>query len=190
MLSVFSVLQSEIDLAIRRTIPPGPGHRERKLFDLARELKAFDDLAGLPVEDLRPIIEQWHTLALPNIRTKPFIETWFDFKRAWGKVKFPKGSDPISGAFELAIKSEPPFVCKGYDSAEVINLVKLCRELQSTNGDKPFYLDCRTAGELLGVSHVQAWRWLRDLADEGILTLVSSGSKQKRKANEYKYVGD
>ena len=53
---------------------------------------------------------------------------------------------------------------------------------------QPFFLDSRTAGRLLNVPHTQAWRWLRSLCDEGILELVSTGSRRDRKANEYRYL--
>lgn len=189
VLSVFSVLHSSIEHAIKRTKPPAPGHRERKLFELARELKAFSQLADMPVKSLKPIVQQWHKLALPYIRTKPFTESWFAFQRAWGKVKFPKGSDPISEAYAKAVESEIPADCEQYDIEGVVNLVKLCRQLQAMAGNKPFFLDCRTAGRLLGIRHVTAWRWLQGLAADGVIEVVSTGSKASRKANEYRYVG-
>ncbi len=101
--SALSVLHGDIEQAIRCTIPPGPGCRERKLFELARELKAFPELAALPIKQLLPIIRQWHELALPRIRTKPFTDSWFAFVRAWDRVKYPKGSDPITEAYAKAL---------------------------------------------------------------------------------------
>jgi len=186
--SALSVLHGSIEQAIKRTIPPGPGRRERKLFELARELKAFPELAELPVKSFKPIVQQWHKLALPYIRTKPFTDTWFAFTRAWDRVKFPKGSDPISEAYARAVESDTPPGCDEYDIQAVVNLVKLCRQLQAMAGDKAFYLDCRTAGQLIGVDHTTAWRWLRGLAHDGVIKVVSTGSKTNRRANEYRYV--
>jgi len=189
-LSVSSVLHESIEQAVKRTIPPGPGRRERKLFELARELKAFSELAELPVKSFKPIVKQWHKLALPYIRTKPFTDTWFAFTRAWDRVKFPKGSDPISEAYARAVESDTPPDCDEYDIEAVVNLVKLCRQLQAMAGDKAFYLDCRTAGQLIGVDHTTAWRWLRGLAHDRVIEVVSTGSKTSRKANEYRYLAN
>lgn len=54
-------------------------------------------------------------------------------------------------------------------------------------GDSPFYLACRSAGELLGITHVTANRWIRLLENEGILTRIQTGTRSK--ASEFRYVG-
>jgi hypothetical protein len=141
------------------------------------------------VSKFKPVVVKWHKLALPYIETKPFTTSWFYFQEAWGKVKYPKGSDPISEAFARAVAAETPASCVQYDVDGVVLLAKLCRELQTMAGDKPFYLDCRTAGRLLGTDHTTAWRWLRGLSGDGVIEMVSSGSKAKRKANEYRWKG-
>ncbi len=148
--SEFSKLHG-VRVAIRRCLPPGPGHRERKLFELCRELQAIPECNAIKVKDLEPIVWEWHRLALPYIRTKPFTESWFDFRRAWEKVKFPAGTDPVGEAFSRALQREVPHSCRHYDLERVVTLIKLCVELQAVAGSKPFYLDCRTAGRLLGV---------------------------------------
>lgn len=66
-----SVLQEAIRAAMERTLPSGPGQRHRLLFRLARELKAIPALSDRPVSDLKPIIQEWHQLAKPFIRTQP-----------------------------------------------------------------------------------------------------------------------
>lgn len=187
VLSVSSVLQGPIEQALLRTIPPGPGQRERRLFELARMLKAIPELANISVKELKPVIQEWHRRSLPFIRTKPFTETWFAFARAWPKVKFAAGDDPINQAYAKALVSETPPGCD-YDVEGVVNLLKLCRELQSTAAEKPFFLDCRNAGRLLGVNHTTAWRWLRGLTADGVIELVSQGSQASHKANEYRFL--
>lgn len=68
-------------------------------------------------------------------------------------------------------------------------LAALCRELQRTAGDEPFFLGCRTAGGLLGVNHVQAWRWMYLLQAEGLLEVTERGSQCKNKASRFRYRG-
>jgi hypothetical protein len=43
-------------------------------------------------------------------------------------------------------------------------LIAVCRELQRVSGEREFLLSCRTAGNLLGVNHVTAARYLFLLA--------------------------
>ena len=75
------------------------GKRHRRLFDLARELKAIPALASADLARLKPIVRNWHQAALPIIRTKPFDETWLDFAESWDKVRFPKGQGPMCTIF-------------------------------------------------------------------------------------------
>jgi hypothetical protein len=57
---------------------------------------------------LKPYVREWHRGALPNIRTKPFEETWFDFAEAWEKVKFPAGAGAMDMIFANAMQAEFP----------------------------------------------------------------------------------
>jgi hypothetical protein len=72
----------------------------------------------------------------------------------------------------------------------VLLLAALCRELQRTAGPRPFYLDCRTAGQLLHIHHTTAWRLLTVLCADGILAAGDKGSRARGKANEYRYLGN
>src|SRR5262249_17530904 len=63
-------------------------------------------------------------------------------------------------------------------------LAALCVVLQRNAGDKDFSLSCHCAGPLLGVSHKQAWLYLRALCDQKLLKLTTKGSQ--RRANRYR----
>ena len=175
--------------AVAATQPRMVGQRHRKVFELARALKAVPHLAhaGFPV--LRPIVESWHRLALPVIGTKDFLETWADFVRGWEKVKHPAGQGPVEEAFRRAAARKPPRKAVELygEKARIVKLAALCRELQRAAGDADFYLDCRTAGRLLGVSHVSAADWLAVLVADGVLELREQGSRQRRRASSYRY---
>jgi hypothetical protein len=195
VLSVFSapsVLQEEaVQSAIESTLPRSGGLRNRRLFDLARKLKAIPSLASADLPTLRPIIVEWHRRALPFIGTKEFTTSWGEFIAAWGKVKFPAGEGAIEEAFRRAMTSQPPAKAVAlYDEPPILLLATLCRELQHIAGRRPFYLDCRTAGRLLGIHHTTAWRLLTVLCTEGILAPGEKGSLATRKATEYRYVAD
>ncbi len=183
------LVERKIRSAILRTLPEEPGNRHRKLFTFARELRAMPEVADLPLGELRPIVRSWHAAALPTISTKPFRETWKDFAEGLGKIRCPKGSEPIRAVFAAAVNADPPPEAEKYKPPAVRLLVAFCRELQRYAGSEPFYLACRTAGEQLGVDHVTASRWLKVLIRDEVLELVEKGTNAKHKASTYRYRG-
>jgi hypothetical protein len=174
--------------AIKQSLPSGPGQRHRHVFELARALKAIPALADADGKSLRAIVQQWHKLALPAISTKAFDDTWFDFLEGWGKVRFPKGSEPMAMMFAAAIEADTPEEAKQYEQEKLRLLVALCRELQRGAGGRPFFLSARTAGRLLEIDPATAARWLRGLRHDGILHLAEAGNREARKANSYRYL--
>lgn len=180
------ISEESIQQAITRTIPTGHGQRHRAIFNLARELKAW--LPDAPFPELKPIVREWHSQAMPNIRTKPFDDTWFDFMESWPKVMFPAGEEPIQMIVEKALKADLPAIAGEYESPHVQALIALCRELQREKGKNPFFLSCRTAGRLLNVEHTRANRYLRGLCRDRVIEEVSKGSQSSGKASRYRYL--
>lgn len=181
-------VSQQVELAIAHTIPQRPGQRHRAIFEFARWLKAIPELAATSPKDLVPYLREWHQRARPYIKTKAFEETRLDFLEAWGKVKHAKGSEPIVAIFEQALKADLPECALEYEQEQLRLLVGFCRELQRASKSKPFYLACRAAEPLLGVSHAQVNRWLRLLCHDGILAEVSKGERSKRVASTYRYL--
>jgi hypothetical protein len=167
--------------AIERTLPSRPGQRNRRLFDLARRLKAI--MPSASPSELEPIVRQWHTTALPVIRTKDWIESWVDFRTAWAAVKRPAGVS-MAEIVEAAKMQTPE------DADAVAKLTALCRTLQEHHGPgKAWPLSCRRAGQEIGVSHDTAARIIKLLCREGTIVLVRpAGPKCSRRAAEYRYV--
>ena len=82
----------------------------------------------------------------------------------------------------------PPQAALKYEGQGLRSLTALCRELQHTSGDKPFYLGCRTAARLLSPyadrddgthDHVKAWRWLTLLVHKRDLVETEKGDKRR-----------
>lgn len=176
--------------AIASALPTRPGQRHRQVFELARGLKAVSALTDSEPRDLRVFVEAWHKRSLPHISTKPFEETWIDFIKAWPNVRFPKGSEPMAIVFERACSDGLPDAAERYEQSALQLLVAICRELQRAAGDGPFYLACRTAGQLVEVDHVTANRWLFLLVADDVLELVERGGRSTRRASRYRYRGD
>ncbi len=184
----------EVEDVIQHTRPKEFGTRNRRVFELARGLKSLPQYAGVDPRDLRGIVREWHKRALPNIRTKEFEETWFDFLHAWPRVQYPVGKEPIMERLQRAMEGERPQIAvTQYPGNEKLQiLVSLCRELQRAAGEKPFYLSTRAAGRLLGVDHMKADRWFNLLVWDGILQVVEKGGTAKgpRQATRYRYTAD
>jgi hypothetical protein len=177
--------------AVRASLPAGPGQRNRKIFELARRLWSLPGLAGAAPAALGPAVRLWHALALPVILTKPFEASWSDFVTAWESVRVAADNNPLGPALARARSAAPPACARGYDPPAVRLLVSLCRELQRTRGDEPFYLSCRDAARLLGLAddYKTASRWLRRLVADGVLELVEPGGPQTMRASRYLFRG-
>lgn len=168
----------------------GNGQRHRQVFALARALKAIPELCDADPCDLREHVREWHRLALPHITTKAFDETWIDFLKAWPRVRFPLGTEPMELILQNVGASDLPAEAFQFEQEQVQILVLLCRELQRASGDRPFYLSCRTAGRLLSVDHATANRWLFLLVEEKLLAEIEKGSRSQRRASRYRYLAE
>lgn len=177
---------SAIQAIFSRTLPLSSGKRNLAVFELARGLKSMPGFSEADPNVLKEFVRQWHSLALPNISTQPFEDTWIDFLRAWPRVKFPAGLDPMSEILkraQQASESDWP-----YESQGLRLLASLCRELQRAMGAEPFFLSCRKAGSLLGIHHVRAYRWLWLLENDKIIQTVTKGDRQTQQATRFRYI--
>ena len=183
-----------VENAIASTQPTSVGQRHRAIFPFCRKLKAIPALANAGPAMLRPIVAEWHKRALPTIGTKEFAETWGDFLDGWKRVQFPMGQGRIDDAFRQAqagvLRGKPsPKAAQLYqDDPKIVLLATLCRELAATeSGGQEFFLDCRTAGRLLEISHSLAHKMLRVLCADGVLELIEAGSHAIHQASRYRY---
>ncbi len=181
-------VQEKVAKAIRATLPTGPGQRNRCIFDYARRLRGVSELSDAGPATLKLFVRQWHDAALPVIDTKEFEDTWADFVIAWGRITTAHDPELLPNALAAARKHPVPDV--DYESPEARDLVGLCRELQRRQGEEPFFLSCRTAGEVLGIDYRRANRWLTMLAIDGWIKLVVRGGGQANqgKASRYHYM--
>lgn len=183
-------ISEKIIEAIVHTLPKTKGERnQKKLFYFCRWLKGILELAELPVKELRPIVQEWHQKALPVIGTKPFVTTWADFTYGWLKVKWPKGTEILKKAVDNAHKANDILPeAKEYDKKEVQLLVRVCYELQKLQGEEPFWIACRDAGGIVGVSHKTANKYLHMLVADEILEVAKKHTTTE--ATRYKYVAN
>jgi len=175
--------RGKILIAIAETLPTRFGQRRRKLFDFARSLKSIIPAAGS--SELKPIVREWFTAALPFIRTKEWSVTWEDFVAALESVRHA-----TRGKWdELVLASRSSKLDTGDHDGAVAAILRLAAVLQQHHGDGvPFPLSCRKAGEAAGISHERAARVLKMLVFEGSLELVSpAGIKGSRVAATFRF---
>ncbi len=175
-----------VGLAVERTLPTEPGQRHRKLFEFARHIKALPDFSEIVTrDDLKPIARRWYTAALPFISTKDFEETLIDFLEGVGKVKYLGDQGPLHILYRQAMEKPFPAITANYQAESIRQLIALCAELQRENLGQPFFLACRSAGAVLGITHSLAAKYLRLLVRSKVLEEVTKGGRGK--ASEYRY---
>lgn len=176
---------SGVAAAVAATLPTRAGQRNHAVFRLVQHLKALSPDSN--ASEWKTTLVDWHARALPVIRTKDLAETWRDFEVAWSRARCRAGGaiDPI-----VARARELKSVGRQYrDKPLLAELERICLALQQHHGRRPFFLSCRIAGRLLGVSHVKANDMMRQLVSDRVLDRVSVGTKASRRASEYLYRG-
>jgi hypothetical protein len=166
-------------------LPTHEGERNRCLFEFARYLRGRNPKAT--IHELRPEVERWHQFFLPVIGTKDFATTWTDFKNGWEKVRHPHGFTLHSIVANIDLSAPLPKGIErlGYGSASTY-LVRLCMALQKHEGDKPFFISARVAGDLAGVHYTDASKMLAAFVTDGVLELVKKGAGKV--ASRYRFI--
>lgn len=167
-----------IDLPVQ-LMPTGPGQRNGKVFALARHLKSI--APSVSMEELKPIVQEWHRRALPVIRTKDWYVAWVDFKIGWDNAKYLLGTldNVMSNLPEI-----PPDCPASEYGPNSEKLFQICLGLQQHQGENPFFLSCTIAGRLIGIDRSDAAKVLKLFCNIGLLELVSKGIGKK--ASRYK----
>ncbi len=176
---------------IQATLPHAFGTRRHRLFGLARRIRVDPQLREVPIHELRPLVAEWHKLALPFIRTKPFDETWADFVEAYGNVDLARSGDAAEMAMAAAESKELPSEARGYMTPLIQRLVALCAELGRSSAEgTTFFLSCRKAASVLGTSDYKSVaRWLQMLVADRLLGEVVKGGPHNNKATRYEWKG-
>lgn len=165
--------------------PKGHGQRNGNVFTFARYLKRLYPNADFAY--LRPIVLGWHKHFIEFIATKNFSETWTDFRRGWFSVRVPygQGIESIINEINFDIPITQAFLDLGYGAKE-FKLLLVCRRLQLSHGNKPFYISCRKAGELIGYHFTGAAKMLDSFVEDKILKVVMKADAVK--ATRYQYI--
>lgn len=186
-----SVLSVSCAPLIQATLPHAFGNRRHRLFELARRIRVDPQLQGVPIHELRPLVAEWHRLALPFIRTKPVDETWADFVEAYSNVDLARCGDAAVIAMVAADAKELPPEAQRYVTPLIQRLVALCAELGRCSAEgTTFFLSCRKAASVLGTSDYKSVaRWLQMLVADRLLIEVVKGGPHSNRASRYEWKG-
>jgi hypothetical protein len=177
-------LSGDILVVIDRTLPDQPRQRHHRLFGLALALRRRFPTAR-PGNCL-DIVREWHRLALPTIRTQPFIDTWDDFVDGWDRIRDAAGGRGLEVVRSLIEANDFTI---GFSK----NLDAVARVLRAAARfhDGSFYTDLRTIAKLTGLSHVTCWKWTRQLEALGLVEVIERGTRGFRsgKATTWRWTG-
>jgi hypothetical protein len=131
-------------------------------------------------------VVSWHAQFLTVIGTSDLAVTVTDFFNGWTKVRLPHGEimESIVNSIDAQAPLPDGIVALGYGDAGN-QLVRFCVALQEHQGNDPFFISARVAGQLLGVHFTDASKILSALVGDGALKLVSKGSGNV--ASRYRY---
>jgi hypothetical protein len=117
-------------------------------------------------------VRAWWNLALPVVGTKPWVDTWADFRRAWFRAAVPVSESRavlVMAAAAAGAGDDPP-----------ARLATACRAMAAGSADGTFHLSCRLAGRVAGVEKTRAAELLRRLVESATLAVVESGTRGSR----------
>jgi hypothetical protein len=143
------------------------------------------------------IYELWHKRNCAFLR--PGVDYFSEYLARFDSVRFPEG-EKLKVAYQRALTATPTarLLCYPVESAHALTkicvLANLCRELQFIAGDKPFFLSCRSAAQLMDVHFTTVSLWLRAFVPLGVLKLIKRGKlgddKEENRASRYRYLAD
>ncbi len=158
--------------------PQAEGQRTNKLFTFARYLKKLNPNSDFVY--LRPLVLGWHKHFIDVIGTKDFSETWTDFRKGWEAIKVPygEGVEAEIGKIDFDTPIPQTFIDLGYGAKE-FKLLLICHQLQLINGEEPFFISVRDAGNYTNCHPTSAGKMIDSLASDGFLKLISKGVTPK-----------
>jgi hypothetical protein len=183
---------------ISQFVPSSRHESDGLLFAMAGAMLTWEKGQGRKATDAEKlsIFKTWWEQAQehvdPDMDQTIFLSKWLG---ACLRRKFASDETPLLVAWQAAQTAPlPPAAERDYGielHPKLKLLVAFLANLQSIQGDAPFFLSFRDAGTLLGVPHTTAFHWMELLGNPTgpfrLLTKISIGSRAARKANEYRF---
>jgi hypothetical protein len=168
-------LSVAIDEAISECRVSANRNINRPLFLLAHKLRSIEEELNVrfSVDVVADIVHRW--LEQNSDHLENDHDYLAEFLDKLSLVRFPRGRALLQ-AVEIARSVKPPTQTRLL-SPDVQLLASLCNVLQQRAGNKPFFLDGRSAAKALGIPHETVASWLRALCRLGVIRLISKGRR-------------
>ena len=177
-------------------VPKKPGQSDAMLWRMARRLLTVEKNIGRDTskKERGELVAEWYRASVavidPALAFEDYYWKWF---RALDSVRHPDDETPLDCAWRQVEGGDWPRDAKAdYGipiSDKMRQLIALCFHLQCQQGDEPFFLSARDAGERLGVSAMSANRYLSILCEQDgpmpLLREIQRGNLSRRLATEY-----
>jgi hypothetical protein len=149
------------------------GDVNRPLFLLAHEVRSIEEELNrrFSLDANAQVVRRWE--AQNHDQLEDGHDYLAEFLDKLSLVRYPKGR-ALARAVEIARGLVPPRQTTLL-SSDVQLLASLCKVLQQKAGDKPFFLDGRSAAKALGKPHETVASWLRGLHHLGVIRRESRG---------------
>jgi hypothetical protein len=154
-------------------LPNRTGMRNQAIFHLARYLKGKVPDASL--DDLYPLVSEWHRQVISHIATKDLGDSWADFVVAWSNVSQPAGAT-LNKIISNELPELPAWMNEHKFGGRGTALLRLCLALEQHHFPEPFFLDCRTAANHVGAHFSHTANMLKAMVMSGLLDLVVRGT--------------
>jgi hypothetical protein len=177
----------ELSFKIDEAIPEcrvSSGDTNRPLFMLAHKVRSIEEELNVrfSTDATADIVKRWQASNQDQLEENH--DYLAEFLGKLELVRFPRGR-ALANALELAGTIAPPKQTELL-SAGFQLLAKLCCILQQQAGNKPFFLDGRSAAKVLGIPHRTVAIWLLALRRLHVIVLASEGHRGE--ASRYWYV--
>jgi hypothetical protein len=175
-------------------VPTAPHTNHKNLFGIARRVRAIEMKCERRAEmgELMDVFDAWYYKSTPFLRSDQSKEEYLgEFLDSYERVTHPEMDDILETAIERLNSQPLPAEAESprFETPEFRRLIGLCYHLSELSVNGVFFLSCRSAQQLLDISHYgQAARWLRTLVRCGILRIHQEGDTTKRRATRYTYV--
>lgn len=168
-----------------------PGWADNRLYWLLCQHLRSVLPADTPASELEPYaLAYWHAVGQDDENPMEWDEAWQCVCDLWdaGYVRYAAGAtitDAIDAAERMPCRPE----LRRYNDTRMRLLGMACYVLATRpGGDGRFFLSCRHAGLILGVSHVRGAAALRRLQVHGVIAIRHPADGPKRRATEYTYL--
>jgi hypothetical protein len=155
----------------------------RPLFMLAHKLRSIEEKlnARFSMDVVADILHRWKGQNHDHLEDDH--DYLAEFLDKLSLVRYPRGR-ALLRAVEIAEGRVPPRKTRRLSSGVQL-LASLCGVLQYQAGEKPFFLDGRSAARALGKPHRTVASWLRALRHLGVIGLISQGKRGMASRYEY-----